>query len=137
MPMLEAVRCSSPSRMASTTLGSLSRVSRARAHPQRRSFHGSRPTNMILMPAISPLMTQGTVTRWRLKEGESFSAGDVLLQIESGFTSFDVCAELPGVLGKILSPDGSTCVPVEQVIALVARDRDEFARNQFVPTPSR
>ncbi|KAF9265844.1 hypothetical protein L218DRAFT_956814 [Marasmius fiardii PR-910] len=127
--------------MASGVLSSLSRVARStntgNGHVRKRSFHNSRPANAILMPAVSPLMTRGTVAEWKKKEGETFSAGDVLVQInfEMGLTSMDVRAELPGVLGKILSPNGTTDVPVEQVIALVAKDQEEFARNQFLPVP--
>ncbi|ESK88279.1 dihydrolipoyllysine-residue acetyltransferase [Moniliophthora roreri MCA 2997] len=125
--------------MASTiVLNSITRAARSggSGHVRRRSFHASSAAQAILMPAMSPLMTEGTITQWKKKEGEAFSAGDVLLQIESDFVCLDVRAELPGVIGKILSPDGSTNVPVEQVIALVARDKEEFARSQFVPTPT-
>jgi pyruvate dehydrogenase E2 component (dihydrolipoamide acetyltransferase) len=83
-------------------------------------------------------MTEGTITRWKKKEGEAFAAGDVLLQIESDIAMIDVEAHTPGILGKILMPDGTSGVPVEQVIALVARDMDELALIQKqgnVPTP--
>ncbi|KAK7037481.1 hypothetical protein VNI00_010973 [Paramarasmius palmivorus] len=124
--------------MASTIVfNSLSRAARSSGsgHVRRRSFHQSHAAQAILMPAMSPLMTEGTITQWKKREGEAFSAGDVLLQIESDFACLDVRAELPGVIGKILTPDGSTNVPVEQVIALVAKDREEYARSQFVPAP--
>ncbi|KAF9255023.1 hypothetical protein L218DRAFT_1082054 [Marasmius fiardii PR-910] len=127
--------------MASGVLCSLFRVacraSTGSRHAPKRAFHSSRPVNAILMPAVSPLMTEGTVAEWKKREGEAFSAGDILVQIhyECGFTSLDVRAELPGVLGKILTPDGTTDVPVEQVIALVAKGEEEFSRNQFLPTP--
>jgi len=80
------------------------------------------------MPAMSPLMTEGTITRWRKKEGEAFVAGDVLLQIESDIAMIDVEAHAPGILGKILMPDGTTNVLVEQIIALVATTPQELAQ---------
>lgn len=80
------------------------------------------------MPAMSPLMTEGTITRWRKKEGEAFVAGDVLLQIESDIAMIDVEAYAPGILGKILMPDGTTNVLVEEVIALVATNPQELAQ---------
>lgn len=40
-----------------------------------------------MMPALSPLMTEGTITRWKKKEGDAFAAGDILLQIVSSITS--------------------------------------------------
>lgn len=90
------------------------------------------------MPALSPFMTEGTVTRWTKKEGESFVAGDVLLQIENDVGMVDVEASAPGIMGKILTPDGTTHVPVEAVIALVARDLSELSAIQsqsLAPTP--
>ncbi|KAF7353722.1 Dihydrolipoyllysine-residue acetyltransferase [Mycena venus] len=105
----------------------------------RRSLHGSSVRRGIMMPALSPFMTQGTVSRWLKKEGEAFEAGDVLLEIESEYATINVEAEAPGIMGKILSPDGSTNVPVEQVIALAARTPDEIAHvqasAQILPPP--
>jgi len=97
---------------------------------KKRWFHGSLKRQAILMPAMSPLMTEGTITRWRKKEGETFAAGDVLLQIQSDWYAIDVEAQCPGILGKILIPDGTSNVPVEQVIALVAKDMNELAMIQ-------
>lgn len=93
----------------------------------RRWLHGSLKRNAILMPAMSPLMTEGTITRWKKKEGDAFAAGEVLLQIQSDLYAVDVEAQCPGILGKILMPDGTSNVPVEQVIALVARDTNELS----------
>jgi hypothetical protein len=87
--------------MASTiVLNSLSRAARSSGsgHVRRRcmfelllvlhvidlfplAFHQSHAAQAILMPAMSPLMTEGTITQWKKREGEAFSAGDVLLQI--------------------------------------------------------
>jgi len=87
-----------------------------------------------MMPAMSPWMTEGTITCWKIKEGDAFAPGDVLLQIESEIASIDVEAHSPGILGKILLPDGTTNVPVEQVIALVAKDMSELAALQRLST---
>jgi len=118
----------------------LSRVSAAqmrgaRGLIRRRSFHDSLTRQAIMMPAMSPLMTEGTITRWKIKEGDAFAPGDVLLQIESEIATIDVEAHSPGILGKILLPDGTTNVPVEQVIALVAKDMSELAALQRLSTP--
>jgi len=88
-----------------------------------------------MMPAMSPWMTEGTITRWKIKEGDAFAPGDVLLEIESEIATIDVEAHSPGILGKILLPDGTTNVPVEQVIALVAKDMSELAALQRLSTP--
>ncbi|KAF8191493.1 single hybrid motif-containing protein, partial [Mycena galopus ATCC 62051] len=81
-------------------------------------LHGSSVRCSIMMPALSPFMTQGTISRWLKKEGEAFQAGDVILEIESEYDTMNIEAENPGIMGKILSPDGSTNVPVEQVFKL-------------------
>ncbi|KAJ7273001.1 single hybrid motif-containing protein [Mycena rebaudengoi] len=96
----------------------------------RRSLHGSSSRRAILMPYMSPFMTSGSIKRWHKKEGDLFQAGDILLQIESEFTTVNVEAQNPGIIGKILVPDGSTNVLVEQVIALVAKTPQELARLQ-------
>ncbi|TFK72221.1 hypothetical protein BDN72DRAFT_373986 [Pluteus cervinus] len=120
--------------MTSLKLNSLSKI--ATRSPtlsvqfSRRWVHETRPHQAIMMPAMSPLMTEGTVRRWKKKEGEAFLPGDVLLQIESDIAMIDVQAENAGIITKILIPDGTTHVRVEEVIALVAKDAQEYARLQ-------
>ena len=63
------------------------------------------------MPALSPTMTEGSVSEWKFKEGESFVAGDVLLGIETDKASIDVEAQDDGIMGKIVV---STCTLVSQ-----------------------
>lgn len=59
-------------------------------------------TTPMLMPAMSPTMTEGSISEWKLKEGDSFAAGDVLLSIETDKASIDVEAQDDGIMGKIL-----------------------------------
>jgi acetyl/propionyl-CoA carboxylase alpha subunit len=54
------------------------------------------------MPALSPTMTEGNIASWKIKEGDSFSAGDVLLEIETDKAQMDVEAQDDGILAKIL-----------------------------------
>jgi pyruvate/2-oxoglutarate dehydrogenase complex dihydrolipoamide acyltransferase (E2) component len=54
------------------------------------------------MPAMSPTMTEGGIAKWKTLEGESFTAGDVLLEIETDKATIDVEAQDDGVVGKIL-----------------------------------
>ncbi|KAK0474783.1 hypothetical protein IW261DRAFT_524969 [Armillaria novae-zelandiae] len=90
-------------------------------------FHGSRARPAIMMPAMSPLCNEATITRWMKKEGESFVAGDSLLQIESDVAVVDVVAESPGIIGKILIPAGTRCA-YQQVIATVAKNVEDLAQ---------
>ncbi|KAL0947486.1 hypothetical protein HGRIS_013590 [Hohenbuehelia grisea] len=96
----------------------------------KRCLHTSRRRSAIQMPAMSPWMTEGTVTKWFKKEGETFNQGDILLEIESDIARINVEALNPGILGKILIPAGSQNIPVEQALALVAKDQDELSRLQ-------
>lgn len=72
-------------------------------------------------------MTEGGIASWKKKEGESFSAGDVLLEIETDKATIDVEAQDDGVVGKILAPDGTKNVPVGKVIALLAEEGDDIS----------
>ncbi|GJE87910.1 pyruvate dehydrogenase X component [Phanerochaete sordida] len=79
------------------------------------------------MPAMSPTMTEGGIASWKKKEGEAFSAGDVLLEIETDKATIDVEAQEDGVVGKILVTDGTKNVPVGQAIALLAEEGDDIS----------
>ncbi|KAH9826890.1 e3 binding domain [Teratosphaeria destructans] len=79
------------------------------------------------MPALSPTMTEGNISSWRIKEGDSFSAGDVLLEIETDKATMDVEAQDDGILAKITQPDGSKGVKVGQRIAVTAEPGDDIS----------
>jgi len=72
-------------------------------------------------------MTEGGISNWKVKEGDSFSAGDVLLEIETDKATIDVEAQDDGVLGKILASDGTKNIPVGKVIALLAEEGDDIS----------
>jgi pyruvate dehydrogenase E2 component (dihydrolipoamide acetyltransferase) len=73
----------------------------------------------ILMPALSPTMTEGTLARWLKKEGDTVKAGDVLAEIETDKATMEVEAVDEGVLGKILVADGTAGVKVNAPIAIL------------------
>ena len=73
----------------------------------------------ILMPALSPTMTEGTLARWLKKEGDNVTAGDVLAEIETDKATMEVEAVDEGVLGRILVGDGTTGVLVNAPIAIL------------------
>jgi pyruvate dehydrogenase E2 component (dihydrolipoamide acetyltransferase) len=73
----------------------------------------------ILMPALSPTMTEGTLSRWLKKEGENVRAGDVIAEIETDKATMEVEAVDEGVLGKILVQDGTEGVKVNAPIAIL------------------
>jgi pyruvate dehydrogenase E2 component (dihydrolipoamide acetyltransferase) len=73
----------------------------------------------ILMPALSPTMTEGTLARWLKKEGEEVRAGDVIAEIETDKATMEVEAVDEGVLGRILVDDGTEGVKVNAPIAVL------------------
>jgi len=73
----------------------------------------------ILMPALSPTMTEGTLARWLKKEGETIKAGDVIAEIETDKATMEVEAVDEGVLGRILVQDGTEGVKVNAPIAVL------------------
>ncbi|GGC58377.1 acetyltransferase component of pyruvate dehydrogenase complex [Siccirubricoccus deserti] len=73
----------------------------------------------ILMPALSPTMTEGTLSRWLKKEGDQVKAGDIIAEIETDKATMEVEAVDEGVLGKILVGDGTQGVKVNDPIAVL------------------
>ncbi|GGJ24872.1 pyruvate dehydrogenase complex dihydrolipoamide acetyltransferase [Neoroseomonas lacus] len=73
----------------------------------------------ILMPALSPTMTEGNLARWLKKEGDRIKSGDVIAEIETDKATMEVEAVDEGILGKILVPDGAQGVKVNDVIAVL------------------
>lgn len=81
----------------------------------------------ILMPALSPTMTEGTLARWLKKEGDAVRSGDALAEIETDKATMELEAVDDGVLGKILVPDGTAGVQVNAPIALLLEDGESSA----------
>src|SRR5271168_3809806 len=79
------------------------------------------------MPALSPTMTEGNIAKWSVKEGDSFSAGDVLLEIETDKASMDVEAQDDGILAKITQPDGAKGIQVGTRIGIIAEPGDDLS----------
>ena len=79
------------------------------------------PTN-ILMPALSPTMEEGNLTKWLKKEGDSVAAGDVIAEIETDKATMEVEAVDEGTIGKILVAEGSQGVKVNTPIAVLLEE---------------
>ncbi len=93
----------------------------------------------ILMPALSPTMTEGNLATWKKKEGDMVKAGEVLAEIETDKATMEVEAVDEGKLAKILVPAGTQGVKVNQVIAVLLAEGEKelpagFTANQN-PTP--
>jgi pyruvate dehydrogenase E1 component beta subunit len=79
----------------------------------------------VLMPALSPTMTEGKIARWLKSEGEPVRAGDVLAEIETDKATMEVEAIDEGVLAKIVIPEGTEHVAVNTPIAVIAGNGEE------------
>ncbi len=94
----------------------------------------------VLMPALSPTMTEGKIAKWHKKVGDSVKAGDVLAEIETDKATMEVEAVDEGVLAKIVVPEGTDHVAVNAPIAVIAGDgesvQDAAAAPVSTPKPA-
>ncbi|KAA0124169.1 pyruvate dehydrogenase complex dihydrolipoamide acetyltransferase [Methylobacterium sp. P1-11] len=79
----------------------------------------------VLMPALSPTMEKGNLAKWLKKEGDPIKSGDVLAEIETDKATMEVEAIDEGVLAKILVPEGTADVPVNDLIAIIAAEGED------------
>src|SRR5262245_616232 len=79
----------------------------------------------ILMPALSPTMEKGNLAKWLKKEGDKVAPGDVIAEIETDKATMEVEAVDEGVLAKIVVPEGTADVPVNQLIAVLAGEGED------------
>jgi pyruvate dehydrogenase E2 component (dihydrolipoamide acetyltransferase) len=79
----------------------------------------------ILMPALSPTMTEGNLVKWHKREGDIVKAGDVMAEIETDKATMEVEAVDEGRLGKILVPEGTEQVQVNQVIGILLEEGED------------
>lgn len=79
----------------------------------------------ILMPALSPTMTEGNLVKWLKKEGDSVKSGQVLAEIETDKATMEVEAVDEGILGKIIIPEGTENVAVNSIIGLILEEGED------------
>src|SRR6202046_304265 len=81
----------------------------------------------VLMPALSPTMEKGNLSKWLKKEGEPIKSGDVIAEIETDKATMEVEATDEGTLGKILIPEGTADVAVNTPIATIFAEGESAA----------
>jgi len=81
----------------------------------------------ITMPALSPTMTEGAVAKWHKKEGDAVKSGDVIAEVETDKATVEVEASDDGVMGKIVVPEGTKGVKVNDVIAVLLEEGESAA----------
>ncbi|MBM09550.1 MAG: pyruvate dehydrogenase complex E1 component subunit beta [Magnetovibrio sp.] len=90
----------------------------------------------VLMPALSPTMTEGTIAKWLKPEGSLINSGDILCEIETDKATMEVESVDEGKLGKILIPEGTEGVAVNTPIALIVEKNEEMITSDEATTVS-
>ena len=89
----------------------------------------------IQMPALSPTMEEGNLTKWMVKEGDEVKSGDILAEIETDKATMEVEAIDEGVVGKILINEGSENIKVGTVIMQLLEDGEDMSALSSSPAP--
>lgn len=89
----------------------------------------------ILMPALSPTMTEGKLSKWLVKEGDDVRAGDLIAEIETDKATMEVEAVDEGKVGKIVIAEGTDAVSVNSVIAVLVGDGETVSEESQVKQP--
>jgi pyruvate/2-oxoglutarate dehydrogenase complex dihydrolipoamide acyltransferase (E2) component len=84
----------------------------------------------ILMPALSPTMEEGTLTKWLVKEGDRIQSGDLIAEIETDKATMEFEAVDEGIIGKILISEGSEGVKVNSPISVILDEGEELEANE-------
>src|SRR5215210_4362710 len=79
----------------------------------------------ILMPALSPTMEKGNIAKWLVKEGNKVASGDVIAEIETDKATMEVEAVDEGVVARIVVAEGTSDVPVNDIIAVLAGEGED------------
>ncbi|KAE9410991.1 dihydrolipoamide acetyltransferase [Gymnopus androsaceus JB14] len=104
-------------------MSSVARILARRLHVSARRY----ALSQFNMPAMSPTMSEGGIASWKKKEGETFVAGDVLLEIETDKATIDVEAQDDGIMAKIIAQDGAKNIKVGSPIAIVGEEGDDIS----------
>ncbi|WP_332688913.1 pyruvate dehydrogenase complex dihydrolipoamide acetyltransferase [Bosea sp. (in: a-proteobacteria)] len=91
------------------------------------------PVN-ILMPALSPTMEKGNLAKWLKKEGDAIKSGDIIAEIETDKATMEVEAVDEGILAKIVVPEGTADVAVNEIIGVIAAEGEDA---KAVSTPAK
>jgi pyruvate dehydrogenase E2 component (dihydrolipoamide acetyltransferase) len=90
----------------------------------------------ILMPALSPTMTEGKLAKWHVKEGDAVKSGQVICEIETDKATMEVEAVDEGKIGKIVVAEGAEGVPVNAVIAILLEEGETAVPAGATPAPA-
>ncbi|GBR49926.1 pyruvate dehydrogenase E1 component subunit beta [Neokomagataea thailandica NBRC 106555] len=92
--------------------------------------------SLVLMPALSPTMTEGTIARWTRQPGDSVQSGDVIAEIETDKATMEVEATEDGIFGKILVEAGTENVAVNTAIAVLLEAGEDISAAEALLAPA-
>src|SRR5258707_2126318 len=107
-----------PCRSSKTSSRPRARSATADAGPETMSIN-------ILMPALSPTMTEGKLAKWHVKVGDAVKAGQVMCEIETDKATMEVEAVDEGRIGQLVVPEGAEGVKVNAVIAILLEEGEK------------
>ena len=84
----------------------------------------------ILMPALSPTMEEGTLSKWLVKEGDNVVSGDLIAEIETDKATMEVETIEDGIVGKLLVQEGEEAIKVNSVIAILIEEGETLKGNE-------
>ena len=87
-------------------------------------------SSKILMPALSPTMTEGIINHWLVKVGDNVKAGDIIAEIETDKATMEVEAVDEGKITHLLEVTANNQIPVNSVIAIIDGDESETIENK-------
>ena len=90
----------------------------------------------ILMPALSPTMTEGKLAKWHVKVGDTVKSGQVLCEIETDKATMEVEAVDEGKIGQIVVPEGAEGIAVNAVIAILLEEGETSVPAGAAPAPA-
>src|SRR6185436_9002398 len=90
----------------------------------------------ILMPALSPTMTEGKLAKWHVKVGDEVKSGEVICEIETDKATMEVEAVDEGKIGQIVVPEGAEGVKVNAVIAILLEEGETEVKGAPAPAPT-
>src|SRR4029453_2912415 len=108
--------------------------------PAKSAIADAGPRSMsinILMPALSPTMTEGKLAKWHVKEGDTVKSGQVVCEIETDKATMEVEAGDEGKVGRLVVAEGTEGVKVNAVIAVLLEEREtEVPKDAAAPAPA-
>ena len=88
----------------------------------------------ILLPALSPTMETGNLVKWLVKEGQTVNSGDILAEIETDKATMELESPDDGIIEKIVIPEGTENIPVNDLIAVLKVDDEEMSEEETSTT---